>query len=287
MNLKHKILIILLIGFLTSCDLLNKEENTPTGVPVARVYDSYLYKDDLIDIIPKSLSEEDSLAFVKNYINVWGKDQLMIYKAEFNLADADKRFEAQIEEFRNDLLKYAYQEQYIQQNMDTVVTITQIQEYYEANGDNFQLNENIVQPEYTILNKDAPKIGYARKWFNSGKTEDKKKLREYALQYGARHVWDDTTWISYEQLARIIPIQTYNQQDFLGRTRKLELADSVNIYLLEINSYKIQDSQAPLTYVSDIIRNIILNQRKLETIDRLEQNLIGDALEKNEFETYE
>ena len=287
MNLKLKHITLFSLVWLTvGCHFFQQEEEQPTGIPVARVYNSYLYEEDVRELVPSGLSAEDSLAFIQNYINVWAKDQLMIYKAEFNLVDAEKRFEKQIEEFRDDLLKYAYQQQFIEQNMDTLVTEEQVQKYYEEHGDNFQLNENIVQPEYTILKKDSPKLDKARKWFSSGKSDDKKKLREYALQYGARHVWDDTTWVSYDQLAKTIPIQTYNQQDFLSRTRKLELADSANIYLLEINSYKIQDSQAPITYVSNIIKSIILNQRKLEVVDKLEQNLISDALNKSEFETY-
>jgi len=38
---------------------------------VAKVYDKYLYKSDLIGIVPKGSTARDSIAIIKNYINNW------------------------------------------------------------------------------------------------------------------------------------------------------------------------------------------------------------------------
>ena len=100
--------LALIVLTLSSCQFLKSEENEAKGEPVARVYESYLYKEDINEIVPSELSGDDSSSFVQNFVNVWAKNQLMVYKAEFNLTEEQKRFEEKINNYRNDLLKYAY-----------------------------------------------------------------------------------------------------------------------------------------------------------------------------------
>ena len=108
---------------------------------MARVYDRYLYEEDLANIVPDELTDNDSLAFIQNYINVWAKDQLMLYKAEFNLTESKKDFEKQIREYRNDLLKFTYRQDYISQNLDTNITGAELKAYYEKGENDFRLKQ--------------------------------------------------------------------------------------------------------------------------------------------------
>ena len=49
---------------------------------------------------------------------------LLLNKAELNLTDEEKNVEQQIENYRSSLLIYAYEQSYIRQHLDTVVTDT-------------------------------------------------------------------------------------------------------------------------------------------------------------------
>ena len=62
--------------------------------------------------------------------------------------------------------------------------------------------------------------------------------------------------------------------------------DSLNIYLLDIIEYREKGDTAPLEYYRDVITSILMNKRKLKLIDDLEQNLLNDAMSKEEFEVY-
>ena len=269
------------------CDFfqgLEEEENK--GPVVARVYDSYLYQTDLEDIIPNGLSADDSTSFVQNYINVWAKNELMIYKAEFNLTEEQKQFEEQIKNYRNDLLKFAYQQKYVDDRLDTSISDAQVKEYYEAHLDNFQLKENILQLRYLSLPKDAPDVDKVSALFKSNKEEDQKALLDYALSFARSFSLEDTSWISFNEFRQLLPIRTYNQQDFLAQNKFVEMEAEGLVYFAEIKNYKIKDNPSPLIYVEDIIRKTLVNKRRLDLIAELEKNLLSDALKKKEFETY-
>lgn len=271
----------------TSCQFIDGRMNGGEDAePIARVYDRYLYKEDIADLIPEGIGETDSLAVLQNYINVWAKNQLMIYKAEYNLTENKKNFERQIEEYRNDLLKFAYREEYIRQNLDTAVSEEAIRKYYRSGKNNFLLKENILRGNYMIVNLAAPNLKDAIKWFQSSEVEDHLRLEDYALKYAYRFSLRDSNWVSLESLRELMPIETSDPSEFLADNEYTELRDSTNVYLLKINDYKLEGEQAPLDYSRGVIKNILINRRKLELLDNLEQNLLNDALEKEEFEVY-
>jgi len=82
---------LLLVGFLTvvSCSSLWKKDNEKKAL--ARVGDTYLYRDDVAPLLNTSMSPQDSASFVTNYINNWATKQLLLSKAQINLPEEQLR----------------------------------------------------------------------------------------------------------------------------------------------------------------------------------------------------
>jgi len=283
-NIKLYIALLGVAAF-TGCNLIdgNTEE---TSEPLARVYNTYLYEDDVLPFISKGLTPEDSLMLVQNIIYKWGKEQLLLNKAEFNLPEDVSEIEVLVGNYRNDLIKFAYQQEYIDNHLDTLISIEEIREYYKENPQNFELKENILKAEYYIFPADLPDLKFAKKWFASNNKTYKSKFDELAQHYSLVSVTTDTSWISFEEVVKIVPLKTYNQQEFLAKNRKVILEDSTHLYCLNITSFKIKDDVSPLPYVRETIRSIILNQRKLDLLKKMEEEIYNDAYEKKDFEIY-
>ena len=264
----------------------NNEDLDPTAQPLARVYDKVLYFDDIKEMVPKGIGKEDSILMVQNIIYNWGKDQLMVAKAEFNLGDDQKDFEELVEQYRSDLLKFTYQQEYINQNLDTNISETEIQEYYAAHPQDFELKENIVKVRFAVLPREIPKYDEIRKLFRKTSEEDREELQNLLLSYATNFNITDTNWVSFEKLTEIIPVRTYNQQEFLQRNSFVTLDDSLSNYILVIDKYKVKESVSPLPYIRNTIKSIILNQRKLTLIEEMEKKLVEDAYDKKDFEIY-
>lgn len=286
MIIRSKYLILLALTFAVgACSLFNGEQDDDRVV--ARVYDNYLYEDELKEVIPKGLSKDDSTAYAQNYIYNWAKEQLVIAKAEFNLSEEDEKdFEELIQNYRKDLLKFRYQQRYVDQNLDTNITDEEIIAYYEENKKNFELKDNILRMRYMVLGSDAPDLKNVRKWFRGMNEEDVLQLHEYAFKFARTYSFDDTAWVSYDDLSKVIPLQTYNQQEFLTRNKFAEVEDSTGIYFLRIDEYRIKDDASPLPYVYNTIKSILINRRKLQMISDVEKALVDDAYENKDFEIY-
>jgi len=274
---------LILVFFASSCKLFKKKDGDKREA-VARAFDKYLYSDDLKGMVPANTSKQDSIIIIKNYVSNWIHQQVVLHKAESNLDEEKKDVDRQLQEYRNSLIRYAYERELIQQRLDTNVSDKEIEEFYNANPGNFELKSNILKVIYLKLNKKSPKLEKARQWFRSDQPRDRALLTDYSRQYALNYYLDDNTWLLFDDLLKEIPIKTYDQEQFLQNNRNIEIADSANIFLVSIKGFKIKNSLSPLSFEKNNIRAMIINQRKLKLIEQMEKQSYEDAEKKGEFE---
>src|SRR5690606_17200942 len=112
---------------------------------VARAYQDELLWSDLRNVIPFNIAAADSAALAQQFIHNWLKRRTVLHQAEQNLADTEKDFERQLQDYRNSLVIYAYEQALVQQKLDTVVLSNEMDEYHRQNSANFQLREPIMR----------------------------------------------------------------------------------------------------------------------------------------------
>jgi hypothetical protein len=280
-----RIVIFLFIHsiIISSCRLFKKKDNVNKDV-VVRVYDKYLYKDDLSDVFKSGTLKQDSATTVKAYVDNWIHQQVVMHKAEANLDAEKKDVEKQLEEYRNSLVRYAYERELIQQKLDTNVTDVEIESFYNSNPDNFQLKKNILKVIYLKLNKKSPKLGKVRDLYKSDNSKDRAWITDYCRQYAMNYYLDDNAWLQFDDLLKEIPIKTYDQEQFLQNNRNIEVEDSTNIYLISIKGFRIKNSLSPLSFEKSSIRTMLINQRKLKLIADMEKQAYEEAKDKSEIQ---
>ena len=284
LQLKHLLPFILGLLFLLSCS--SKSNKIEKREAFARVNDSYLYLDKINDVIPKGASAKDSLTLLKKYINNWIHETLVIQKAEDNLTDEQKNVEKQLQDYRNSLITYAYEKELVKEKLDTTVDDKEIEQYYNANKNNFELKDNIIKVIYVKVNKKAPGINKLQKWYKSDNVKDRELLAEYCHQFAENYYLDDNSWLLFDDLLKEIPIQTYNKELFLQNNRFVEVSDSTKSYFLNIKGFKIRNSISPLSFERENIKNIILNQRKLLLITKMKNDIYNEAANNKKIEIF-
>ena len=173
--------------------------------PIARVYDSYLYYEDLGDLVPKGMSPDDSAHLVKQYSQVWAKQQLMIKKAELNLTPEQMDVQKQLDEYRNNLLTYKYKDAFVKANLDTVVTQEQIVEYYHSHPEDFILNTPAVRCIFMQV-LDAPEDVYnAQRLLNFHSEKDSLALLEFSRDKATKFENFNNRWETLAQASRQMP----------------------------------------------------------------------------------
>ncbi|MFH1319722.1 MAG: hypothetical protein ABII90_03600 [Bacteroidota bacterium] len=280
-----------ILAFLTlssACSLFN--DQVSENEPVARVYNTYLYKPDIINLIPHETSAKDSISFLKTYIDNWIRQQLILHQAKINLDDKSlyADIEKQLQDYHSSLIIYTYKKELVGQKLDTVVKPNEIEDYYNNNLKNFELKNNIIKAIYIKLSKPDYRLeNIIRRLYRSEKEEDFIKLEELCLQFAQSFFLDDESWILFDDLLKEVPIKIDQQEQFLKYNSFIEMKDTINnIYFVNIKDYRIKASTPPLSFEKENIRNIILNQRKLKLIIKMEQSIYQDALTNNDFEIY-
>ncbi|OQA01603.1 MAG: hypothetical protein BWY70_00317 [Bacteroidetes bacterium ADurb.Bin408] len=253
--------------------------------PLARVYNDYLYLSDIKDIFTTVSSPQDSIAFLKNYVNNWVRNRLVLHTAEKNLKPEQKDFEKQLEEYRNSLIIYTYETELVKQKLNVEVTDTAIEKYYNDHKENFLLKDNIVKVTYVKTPKKTTNLARIKSLYKSDDDEDLYKLKELCDREAVNYFLDDV-WLVFNDLTKEIPIKTYNQEEFLKNNRFIEMQDSLYNYFLNIRAFKIKESVSPLSMEKEKIRSIIINTQKIELIKKNQDEIYNDAVERNRFEIY-
>jgi len=281
--MKYLFLLLFSLSFLscTSYDSNGREE------PIAKVGDRYLYPSDLPEAITFGLTPEDSSSISKKYINKWIRKQLLLQRAELNIStNQQKEINNQLEETRASLMIYQYEKQMINQKLDTIVEDDEITRYYNENLSNFALDENIIKALFVKLSKDAPNISRVRNWYRSDRNEDLTELESYCFQFAEKYDYFDEDWISFDNLLRELPMIVDDQERYLRYNSYYETEDSLFHYFINIRDYRLKTTTSPIEYITDNILTIILNNRKIQFLIDLENNIYNDAINRQEFEVY-
>lgn len=283
--------LLLLLFFLFACDKLWFKK-TPAGtdegrVPVARVNNAYLYKDELVGIASTGATKEDSASRVQAYVDSWIRKQLLIQEATKRIDINEAEVERKILDYRYSIIAYEYQAQYIKQNLDTVVSSQDIDAYYKNNLDNFILKQNIVRATFIKVPKNAPRTEKTKDLIFSRDAQDQNELRSYCLSFSTAYHLADSSWIIFDELVKSSPlVEIPNKIQFLKTNPYYETSDDSYLYFLKVDDYRISDSVSPLEFVRDEIKNIILNKRKIELVKNLEERVYQKALDSKEFEIF-
>ncbi len=282
--LKQTFYILILGLFLTSCDFFKKSDDRE---PVARVNDTYLYKEDIADIVPKGASKEDSTLMVNAYVNRWARQLLLMDGALVNLSeDKQNSYSRLVEQYKTDLYTKAYLEGLVKKNIDSVVKPDEAKLFYEANKESFKLNDDLIQLRYISLPLNPVNLDSIKKRFKRFKAKDKRYLDSISVQFKS-YLLNDSLWVKLNRVAEKIPIITdANKNQLLKKSNYLQLKDSLNLYLMQVNDVRLQNDYAPMNYVNSSIKKIVINKRKLELIKQLENDITKDAIKNNQFQIY-
>jgi hypothetical protein len=282
--MKFWISIFLLSAMVTSCDYFRAPKKPKA---IARVGESYLFQDDIVDLVPKGTSKKDSIAIVKSFIDRWATQKLLFEAAERNIGkDKVAEFNTLIDQYKVDLYTKDYIESLVIRQIDTMVTEVQIEEYYAKNKQYFKNASELVKLRYINLVKENPKFAKIKSKFSSFTKNDRKELEQLAVQFKS-YAFNDSIWVDINQVYEKIPfINIENKQKYISSGINFQYPDSTTVWLVKVNKVLPKDSPTPLEFLKPTIKQIIINNRKLELINTLEKEITNDAIKDNKYEIY-
>lgn len=265
-----------------SCTRFGSEEKK---TPIASVGDTYLYYEDIKDILPASSDETDSTAIVNAYINRWAVEQLLLGQAKVNLPNStQQRFRMMVKEYERNLFTEAYKNAYVSKQLDSTVSDQIIQKYYDVNKENFHLNNELLKIRYVFLNKDYSDTKEVIERLKRFDEEDIEELTRKSYQFKQINL-NDSVWVKKDALLTEFPFLKESAEE-LKKDQFIELQDSIGVYLLKVEDKVERNDIAPLAFIKPTIKQILLNAQKLEIVKKLEKDITEDAVKNKKFRVY-
>lgn len=256
------------------------------GEVVAKVGSDKLYKTDIDNLIPAGLSPEDSTRLASQYINSWASDRVYLRIAEQQLSKSEKDVTKELEDYRKSLLKYRYEQLYVNERLDTAVNSDHIEEYYRSHQEKFVLERPIVKARFLNISEDSPALKQIRKRMSSSDANELMEADSLAFSSAVKFTTWSHSWIDVAVLAREYSME---YSDLLSRMNKgwIEHVDTTGYMRLSYISDMVQKGKiAPLEYCEEDIKNVIISSRRQNILLNLEQDLLKDARENGEFVIY-
>ena len=275
-----------------SCNMVRELSDTAAqlrhGEVIARVGKHRLHRSELEKFIPAGVSPEDSAGLAQRYVNAWAEELLMLDMAQEQLSKDQKDVSAELEEYRRSLLKYRYEQLYINQRLDTLITEEEIQRYYLANTDRFRLERPLLKARYMIISADARSLKTLKTLMSSDDEAD--VVEADSLGAYAAHKYADAadTWMDAITLAQEMGTDYRTLLASINNKSLFAEVDdgSGNLRIAYIAEMAPEGKPAPVEYVTERIRDIILSNRKHKLETDLEQDLLEDALRNQKFVIY-
>ncbi|MGM9737603.1 MAG: hypothetical protein ACI3ZT_04220 [Candidatus Cryptobacteroides sp.] len=279
-------MVIVLPAF-NSCETITSfVRGLGSGPVVARVGTHKLYASELAAYIPDNASPEDSSRLALQYINTWASDLIFTDMADKELSKSEKNVDRELEDYRHSLLKYRYEQKYINQRLDTAVTQGQIEKYYEDHKETFKLQLPIAKAVYMSISAESPNLEIIKKKIRSDKPEARVEADSIAYSSAFRYVDFGNAWVDLVTLSRELGTD-YGTALSMMKDGFVEVPDgNGNLNIAYIYSLMRAGETGPVEYYSERIKDIILSTRKQALLTGLERDLLENARNQENYVIY-
>ncbi len=279
-NIKSKVWFSAMLLF-AGCQYFQK---TVDKTPVAKIYDTYLYLEDINPVIYKGKSPEDSTNAIHQYMEDWAYRTLLLKQAERNVDTL--KINHLVAQYRRDLLTGTYKARLLQKYIDTVVPEDTLQAYYQKYRQYFKSKDVLIKPKFLVTQKNHPKISKFKKWFFSEKSEYYDSLIKNTNSFSAYNLTADKWYVMPEFKKELPVFKHMNDKYILKKSKKFVLSDTLSLYLVFVKDVVQQNQIMPLSLVKNDLKQLILSKRKQAALSRMENDIKQEAISNKIFKIF-
>ena len=271
----YRWMLYCLIGMLC-CSCRSEDTSDTFGPILVQIDNKKLHTSEIDKLIHEKVSPYDSAAIANAYIDSWIKDQLLILEAQKFLS-SDFEIEALVEDYRNQLIGYKYEQSIIEQNLNTNIQNDELLQYYEEHKADYLLIEPIYKVIFASIPYDTKKID---RFYSAWVNDDFPFIQEYCSENADTSYLEKDIWIDEVRLIELVPAKLIeNRKLTVDRTIQRNLKGKE--YFLKILDLKAAKDTIPLELIKEKIEKVIIHERKQEVIDNYKKDLYEKAMRSN------
>lgn len=247
---------------------------------VAQVYNHKLYLSEVESGLPSGLSPEDSVAMVKDYVDSWVKERLILHEAEHALSFREKNFDKQLEDYRRSLLINAYYDKLVSDTNKFGISDQDVEAFGRDFDGRYTVDKEIVKVNYVKLSENSKLIAPVKAiLFNENRRQEEKEQLTLLFGDSVEYMLDDNTWLYLEDVRAEVPFDL-KEGDLKSHHQYVDKTIDGNCYLLVIMDYKNQRAASETEEERAAVRMMLMNQRKRQFIENHINELYKKALKE-------
>ncbi|MBT3281885.1 MAG: hypothetical protein HN988_04285 [Cryomorphaceae bacterium] len=276
-----RFIFILLFSFITiGCNNLS---NNNSNNLVARAGENFLYENDL----PKFLSEDDSIKKFMNFIESWAKEKVLYDLSLVNLSQSKKsEIDELVNNYKVDLYINSYKDLIVNTRIDSLVSTSVIDSFYNLNSNNFKLNENLLKFRYVKVPNDNINLSRIKRYIVRVNDDDRLFLDSLNFQFADLKLNDSIWYTERDVITSIEFINRQNKSNYLIKNKLFTIEDSQYVNFFIVKDILKSGNIPPISYLYERIKSAIINQRKLQLLQSLNKEILNDALKSRKYEIF-
>lgn len=273
------LLVIIGLGGVVGCGKFGLYDSDDSKV-IAKVGEKELKESMIQGIYQGVLSQSDSMELRQSAIQNWIEEQIK-QDATFamfqNDNSSEKMIEEMVQQYRMNLINYTFEQRFLENNLDTLVTESQIEEYYSENGSGFKLIGPLVKAIVVRLPLELRQSAKLEKMFTKG--GDQEMIEFLNICKKNDYKIDDfrEQWTEFSEVLQTLPFKGTDYDEFLKSKRTYDVRDDQFHYLLRVEECMLSGEPSPLERERPTIIRILRNQRREKILKAFNDSLINRA----------
>lgn len=254
---------------LFSCKMNQSVEDSDI---LATAYGEELYISELGDQLSNAQSHSDSQFIITKYVDTWLMDKILYKKASQQVKNK-KEISQKVESYKKSLYIYALENHIVDEELNTNISIDEIDTFYSRYTKDFILEEAISRMLYVKLPKAMDNDTFTTYWT----TEDLPAMKIYLSKVTALPLLDDKRWYGRNQIESMLPERLLKKINF-NKEETYSLDVGTTKYYVKILETIKANQNAPVSFVEKDIRARILHDRTEKLIIKKRTDLFQEGI---------
>ena len=247
---------------------------------LAQVGERKLRLSHLETAVPQGMQGEDSIAFVRVYIDRWVRKQVKLQEAEQLFSESANDIDRMVEEYRQSLLIRKLDQRIVDRNIDTTFTDKEITAYYNTHKSDFKLDRPLVKGRIVRFKSGYNQSVKLRTLMAASSESQQQDFNDLCAKNEFPLTDFEDRWVDFSEFLSYLPaLRSQNYESMLSSSKVEEMRYKQWHYYSQITAVRRVGDPIPQELVTMTIRRILFKQRQSELLKQYEEALYQKALE--------
>lgn len=273
------IIFFVIISYFFSCDNTKSSDENEDKI-IAQIGTKKLFYSQMSNLISEGISPVDSASIVEGFVQSWIRENLMLQEAEKKIA-SDININKLVEDYRSSLLVYNFEKQLVEDYLDTIITLSEKQAFYNANKPLYTISHPILKCVWAAVGVKSSYLSPISRALESNQIDEAIEL----ITEGTVKYWVDTsTYLTFQELMSKVPLELNQSELKAKKLIKKRVGESE--YFVKILELYDENTNPPFDYIEVKIEKTILSERKNTLLKNFRDQLYDKAKDNNKFHVY-